>query len=161
TTGAALATLAFPVIALQAITTAHARWIGVIAALYIVLLMAAGMRQAPYALRALALLCGLGGVAVLGFLRVGYQLGPGIGSAMRVVLAGLLLGRRALLATFGVTLAAIIGTGLFQAATHARDLAPYINDVTSMRNWVRVACVYALFTGVLAAAVMFVVGHIE
>src|SRR5262249_17841797 len=95
-----LATLAFPVIALQAVTLSHLGWVSVLVGLYLVLLSAAVLRSLPYVVRALGLLIGLGSVALLGFMRVGFQSGPGIGAALIVVLSGLLLGRRGMLSAF-------------------------------------------------------------
>jgi signal transduction histidine kinase len=158
---AGLATLVFPVIGWLAITRVHPGWLVVMFGLYVAIVSAAVARRAPYTLRAVALLLGLCGVGVLGFLRVGFQVGPGLGSALMVVLAGLLLGRGAMLATFVLTLLAMLGTGAYHVLTHASSMAPGIGDPTLFRNWVRVAIVYALFSAVLATAVTFVITHLE
>lgn len=156
-----LATLAFPVIAVQAVTLSQTPWIAVMVGLWVILSIATFARRLPYVLRALGLLIGLGSVAVLGFARVGYQVGPGTGSMLVVILSGLLLGRRAMLSAFALTLSAIPLIGLYTHASHGSFMNAYVNDPTRLSNWWRVAAVYALFTGVLAAAVSFVVNHIE
>jgi signal transduction histidine kinase len=159
--GLGLATVAFPVIEFQAVTITHPGWSLIMVLLYLTLLAATLLRSLPYVVRALGLLIGLGGVAVLGFMRVGYQVGPGLGSALLVVLSGLLLGRRAMLSAFALTLCSILVSGFYTAQTRAFFIAPGVNDPTLLANWVRVSVVYALFTGVLSAAVSFVVDHIE
>jgi signal transduction histidine kinase/CheY-like chemotaxis protein len=159
--GLGLATVAFPVIVVQAVTFTHPGWVLVMALLYLTLVAAALFRSLPYVVRALGLLTGLGAVAVLGFMRVGYQVGPGLGSALLVVLSGLLLGRRAMISAFALTLCAILITGLYTVSSKGFYVSPGSNDPSVLSNWVRVAVVYALFTGVLSAAVSFVVGHVE
>jgi signal transduction histidine kinase len=158
---AALGTVAFPVISWQAVTRSHPGMLAVMAALYAVILIAAAARRAKYTTRALGLLCGLGLLAVFGFERVGYQVGPGVGSALLVVLAGLLLGRRALLVAFAFTLFAIACAAVFHVYTGGSHIAPGVADAARWNNWLRVFTVYALFTGVLATAVTFVVSHLE
>jgi signal transduction histidine kinase/CheY-like chemotaxis protein len=158
---AALATLSFPVIGWLAVTRVHPGWLTLMFGLYVTIVGAAALPRLPYTVRAVALLVGLCGVGVLGFLRVGFQVGPGLGSALMVVLAGLLLGRGALLAAFALTLVAMLGLGAYHVLTHASSMAPGIGDPTLFRNWVRVAIVYALFCGVLATAVTFVISHLE
>ncbi|HKU41745.1 MAG TPA: ATP-binding protein, partial [Polyangiales bacterium] len=157
---AGLATLAFPVIISQALRHSP---IGAFTlfALYVVLLVPALRPRLGFRMRALSLLAGLGLTAVLGFMRVGYQIGPGLGCALVVVLAGLLLGRRALITAFAITWSAILLIGLYQVYSQAALIAPGVLDATRFENWLRAAAVYALFTGVLAAAVMFVIAHIE
>jgi signal transduction histidine kinase len=157
----ALATVAFPVIGLQALkgspTLHHATAVG----FYLILLAATFLRRLPFLVRVLALLLSLGGFALFGFVRVGYQVGPSLGTTLVVVFAGLLLGPRVLIAAFTASVLAILGIGAFQTHTDASLLAPHVGDPTLFANWLRVAAAYALFTGVLAAAVMFVVSHHE
>lgn len=157
----ALATPVFPVIGWQALAGASPVGLSYLAAVYIALVFVAAVRGLPYTLRSVTLLFTLGSVAMLGFIRVGYQVGPGVGTALTVVLTGLLLGRRALAIVFVLTTIGIFAIGALQVESLGSHVAPAINDVTLYRNWVRVALVYALFTGVLATAVMFVVVHIE
>lgn len=159
---ALLATFAFPVIGSQVLLL-HDRPLGLLGLVvaYVVLVGATLLPRIAYPVRALALLITLGGVAVFGFVRVSFQVGPGIGCALTVVLAGLLLGRRALSITFVITLLSILFIGALQSLTHAALVAPGSSDPTHFGNWLRAAAAYALFTGVLAAAVTFVVTHIE
>jgi two-component system cell cycle sensor histidine kinase/response regulator CckA len=160
-TAALLATLAFPVIVSEALPTDVPAGLSIMLGAYLMLVAAALLPRTAYRVRVLALLLGLGGVAVLGFLRVGFQVGPGLGCALVVVLSGLLLGRGALYTTFALTLLSILAIGAYQSSTHADLLAPNIGDPTRFSNWLRVAAAYGLFTGVLGAAVTFVVTHIE
>jgi signal transduction histidine kinase/ActR/RegA family two-component response regulator len=157
----ALATIAFPVIAIQAVTLSQLFWMGVMVALYLLLSVVTFIRRLPYFVRALGLLTALGSVALLGFARVGYQVGPGTGSALVVILSGLLLGRGAMIGAFVLTLGTIPTVGLYTQASGGSFLASHVNDPMLLSNWWRVAAVYGLFTGVLAAAVSFVVDHIE
>lgn len=156
-----LATLTFPVIAVQAVTFSEVFWMYVMAALYALLSLVTFVKRLPYLARVLGLLYTLGMLAVMGFARVGYQLGPGLGSALVVILAGLLLGRHAMLAAFALTLSAIPIIGIYTQHSQGSFLASHVNDPLDMSNWWRVAAVYTLFTGVLAAAVNFVVTHVE
>jgi signal transduction histidine kinase/ActR/RegA family two-component response regulator len=157
----ALASIAFPVVTVLAVTVTHPFWMAVMLGLYLLLTLATFARRLPYVARALALLVALGSVALLGLARVGYQVGPGTGSALIVILSGLLLGRRAMLGAFALTLCAIPAVGVYTQQSGGSFLAPGVNDPTQLANWWRVAAVYALFTGVLAAAVSFVVDHIQ
>jgi signal transduction histidine kinase/CheY-like chemotaxis protein len=159
-TALTLATLAFPVLAILAITRARPRGLAVLGTLYLILVVATSVRRLPYLVRAWALLVVLGSVGVFGLMRVGFQLGPGLGCALLVVMSALLIGRRALILTFLFTTSAILGVGWFHAIEHVDWLAPGIADPT-LANWMRAAVVYVFFTGILAAAVSFVVSHIE
>ena len=94
-------------------------------------------------------------------MRVGYQVGPGLGSGLAVVTAGLLLGHRAMILMFGFTVLWILGAGLLNQQTSAAWMQPTANDPLRYDNWVRVAVAYAGFTAVLAAVVTFVVRSIE
>jgi signal transduction histidine kinase len=157
----ALATITFPVLASVAVTIAHPGWLSVLALIYASLRAATVFRSWSYTLRALTLLIGLGSLALLGFMRVGFQVGPGIGAALTVVLAGLLVGPRALAATFVITLAAIPAIGVYTIESDGSFMAPWVNDPQRFDNWLRSTSTYALFTGVLVATVIFVVTHIE
>jgi signal transduction histidine kinase len=160
-TAVALATIAFPLFARLAITRMHPGWLTYLATVYVLLVAATVLRRHSYTLRALTLLIGLGSVAVLGYYRVGFQVGPGIGSALTVVLAGLLLGRVALAITFAITLAAIPAMGAYTIDTGGYYMADWTNDPLRFDNWLRATSAYALFTGVLVATVTFVVANIE
>jgi signal transduction histidine kinase/CheY-like chemotaxis protein len=157
----ALASIAFPVITVQAVTLSQLPWMAVMGALYLLLTVVTFARRLPYGVRVLGLLVALGSVALLGFARVGYQVGPGTGSALVVILTGLFLGRNAMLGAYALTLGTIGGVGVYTHLSGGSFLAPDINDATKLGNWLRVAASYALFTGVLAAAVSFVVDHVE
>ena len=124
---------------------------------YALLLVATFARSLPFLWRALGLLTSLGAVASLGFLRVGFQVGPGLGSALIVVLSGLLLGRVALISTFVLTLSVILGVGAYQVSSQGALLAPGVNDATAFHNWARAAVVYALFSGVIFIALMGII----
>jgi signal transduction histidine kinase/CheY-like chemotaxis protein len=157
----ALVTLALPAVLIQTKTLQTARGAALAATIYAVLVWAALARRQSYAFRALGLLSSLAAVALLGFLRVGFQVGPGVGFALTVVLAGLLLGRIALLASYLTAIAAILGVGVWQGNSAGALLAPGSNDPLLFGNWVRAAFAFALFTGVLAVAVTFVVSYVE
>jgi signal transduction histidine kinase/ActR/RegA family two-component response regulator len=157
----ALTTISLPAVMIQTGThqSTRATWIAV--GIYLVLLCAALARRQSYTLRALSLLIGLAAVALLGFARVGFQVGPGVGFALTVVLAGLLLGRAALIITYLGAIATIVGVGVWQGATRGAQLAPAVNDPLLLSNWIRAAFAFALFCGVLGVAVMFVVAYVE
>jgi signal transduction histidine kinase len=160
-TGVALATITFPIVGSLAVTRLHPGWLSYIVVVYVFLVAATILQRLSYTVRALTLLVCFGSFALLGFMRVGFQVGPGIGSALTVVLAGLLLGPRILAITFAITLATIPAVGVYTIDSHGSFLAPHINDPLRLENWLRATSMYALFTGVLVAAVTFVVTHIE
>jgi signal transduction histidine kinase/CheY-like chemotaxis protein len=159
--GLAMATLVMPLLFVQVRLYESGVGTAVAATAYCALLGAVFARRVAYRLRALGLLVGLGTLACAGFLRVGFQIGPGTGCALVVVTTGLLLGARAMWIAFGLTLAAILGAGIVHHQTAAILVAPGVNDVLDMANWVRGAFTYSLFTGVLATAVTFVVRRNE
>jgi signal transduction histidine kinase/ActR/RegA family two-component response regulator len=159
--GLALTTLVAPVLIIQ--TRLYESWLGFGLALltYVSVLWAVIARRAPYKARALALLLGLGTLAMAGFLRVGFQVGPGVGGALIVVSTGLLLGPRAMWIAFATTLLSVLGAGVVHQLNDGVWIAPGANDVMRFSNWVRGALMYSLFTGVLATAVAFVVRRNE
>jgi signal transduction histidine kinase len=160
-TTSVLSTVAFPMIALQSITLQEPGWLVYLAGLYVLLVGATVARRMNYRLRVAALLAGVGMVALIGFVRVGYQVGPGVGCVLLVIISGLLLGRVALVTALLVSVGTILGVGAFQVQTQAASIAPHVFDPTRFSNWLRTAVVFTMFTGVLAAAVSFVVSHIE
>jgi signal transduction histidine kinase len=153
-----LATVLYPLIIRQATSRLS---VGIMAFFYVALATAALVKKLPFLVRALLLLAALGGTGLFGFFRTGFQVGPALGTAIVVVLAGLLLGPRALLVTFAIMLASILSIGAFHSASNAMYLLLQMGDPGRFANWARIAAAYALFTGILAAAVMFVVSHIE
>jgi signal transduction histidine kinase/ActR/RegA family two-component response regulator len=159
--GLALASLVVPVLIMQ--TRLYESWLGFGLALatYGSVLWAVIARRAPYKARALALLLGLGTLAMAGFLRVGFQVGPGVGGALIVVSTGLLLGARAMWIAFATTLLSVLGAGAVHQLNGGAWVAAGANDVLRFSNWVRGALMYSLFTGVLATAVAFVVRRNE
>jgi signal transduction histidine kinase len=160
-TGLGLMTLVLPMLVYM--TGVYKRPLGLVAmvAIYALTVLACFARRASYALRAYSLLLSFAAVSWLGFLRVGYQVGPGVGSALVVVAAGLLLGKRAQIATYALTIAAQFAIGAYHVDNGGVLLAPGANDPTNFSNWMRGAFAYAFFTGVLSVAVMFVVSRIE
>jgi signal transduction histidine kinase len=160
-TALGLGTLAFPLPALAALGGGRTVWFGGLIALYLLVAATALARRLSFRVRAHALLFCVGTLALLGFMRVGFQVGPGVGSAAIVVLAGLLLGRTTMLAAFVFNVLAIFAIGQYHVVTHGSFLAPSSLDPTLFANWIRTGVMYAFFTGVLAVAVTFVVSHIE
>src|SRR5262245_17464401 len=112
---ALLATVAFPVISAQALPFSPPEGLMAMVVAYGMLVAGALMRRLDHRVRSMLLLVALGGVAVLGFMRVGFQVGPGLGCALTVVLSGLLLGRRALIIAFVITLLSILLIGVQQS----------------------------------------------
>jgi len=159
--GLALTSLVAPVLIIQ--TRLYESWLGFGLALltYASVLWAVVARRAPYKARALGLLLGLGMLAMAGFLRVGFQVGPGVGCALIVVSTGLLLGQRAMWLAFAITLLSVLGAGVVHQLNGGVWVAPGANDVMRFNNWVRGALMYSLFTAVLATAVTFVVRRNE
>jgi signal transduction histidine kinase/ActR/RegA family two-component response regulator len=66
-----------------------------------------------------------------------------------------------MLASYLTTITAILGVGLWHGDSAGVLLAPGSSDPLLFGNWVRAACAFALFTGVLAVAVTFVVSYVE
>ena len=99
--------------------------------------------------------------SMLGYVRFGHTPGPALGVVLAVVLAGLLLGRRASVVTLlvGAVAIATIGT-LMVRGTLA---APTLVDVSpaGWRVWLRTAVFTVLVAVVLAEAVTWVVATIE
>jgi signal transduction histidine kinase/CheY-like chemotaxis protein len=130
-------------------------------ALYSAVFVATFARRGRYVPRALALLAALAALSFVGFLRVGFLIGPGAGCALFVVTAGLLLGQRAMWAAFALTLAAMAGMGWLHERSGGAYLARAVTDPTLMANWLRLSVIYGLLTIVLASSVTFVVRRIE
>ncbi|MDD9937446.1 MAG: ATP-binding protein [Myxococcales bacterium] len=160
TTASVLLTLGAPVILVQTDTHSGAG-LALAALIYIPVVTATFARKMPYRARALVFLVAVGLLPVMGFVRVGFQVGPGVGCALIVVTAGLLLGRWALFVAFAVTLGAILAIGALHVSQAGALLAHGALDPLRYSNWVRVSVAYALFTGVLVTAVTFVVAHVE
>ena len=164
--GLLLATLALlsasaPILIIQTRLYESVTGLGLALATYGCVLGAVLARRAAYKTRVLALLLGLGGLALSGLLRVGFQIGPGVGCALMVVSAGLLLGQRAMWSAFAVTLLSILAAGFVHQQNMAAWIAPRASDPLYFPNWLRGALMYSFFTGVLATAVTFVVSRIE
>jgi signal transduction histidine kinase len=153
--------VAVPIIVVQTGTHERPEGLAIAAVVLGVLGWATWQRHLPYRARALILLLAIAAIPLLGFLRVGYQVGPGLGAGLAVVVAGLLLGRRAMVLMFGFTFLWILGVGLLHQQTSAVLMQPTANDPLLYDNWVRASVTYAAFAGGLAAAVTFVVGSIE
>jgi signal transduction histidine kinase len=160
-TAVVLMAVALPLLVIQTESYKRPRWVVLMVAVYGLTVLAHFAKRASYTLRAYALLVCLASASWLGFLRVGFQVGPGVGSALVVVAAGLLLGQRAQIVTYFLTIAALLVIGALTASNGGVLVANYANDPTVFGNWVRVAFSYAFFTGVLSVAVMFVVSRIE
>ncbi|HEX6245749.1 MAG TPA: histidine kinase dimerization/phospho-acceptor domain-containing protein, partial [Polyangiales bacterium] len=159
-TAAVLMTVALPVLIIQT-ESYRLDWTSPIVLGYVLVLVSTLRPSSSYRARALCLLYALACVAQLGFIRVGPQVGPSIGCALVVVLAGLLLGRRALLAAYLLMLAGLLFVGVLHNRLGARWIAPHVSDPTLFSNWVRGAFSFGLFGGMLAVAVMFVVSRVE
>jgi signal transduction histidine kinase len=157
---AVLMTIALPVLLIQT-RSYRLDWTAPILLGYLLLLVANFSRRISFRVRALCLLYALACVAQLGFVRVGPQVGPSMGCALVVVLSGLLLGRRALLAAYLLMLAGLLLVGGLHARLGARWIAQDASDPTVFSNWVRGAFAFGLFGGILAVAVMFVVSRVE
>jgi signal transduction histidine kinase len=153
-------TIAVPALLIQT-RSYRLDWTSPIALGYLLVLAATFRRTLPYRLRALFLLYALAVVAGLGFVRVGLQVGPSVGSALVVVLAGLLLGRGALLIAYAVMTSTLLGVGAAHSRLGAVWVAENASDPAHFGNWVRGAFAFGLFGGVLAVAVMYVVSRIE
>jgi signal transduction histidine kinase/ActR/RegA family two-component response regulator len=159
--GLALTTVVVPVLIIQTRLYESLPGFALALSTYASVAWAVIARQAPYKARAFALLLGLGTLAMAGFLRVGFQVGPGVGGALIVVSAGLLLGPRAMWIAFATTLLSVLGAGVVHQLNGGIWIAPGANDIMRLDNWVRGALMYSLFTGVLATAVAFVVRRNE
>jgi signal transduction histidine kinase/ActR/RegA family two-component response regulator len=156
-----LLTVVVPVLIVQARLYESMLGLGLAAGTYGCVLVAVLAPHASYRVRVFALLFALAVLALPGLVRVGYQIGPGVGCALLVVTTGLLLGQRAMWIAFGVTLVAIPLAGLFHRSNGAAMIVAGANDPLLFNNWLRSAMTYAFFTGVLATAVTFVVQRIE
>ncbi len=156
-----LMTLVLPVLVIQTESYKRPAWASTMLVVYVLTAASLFVRRAPYTLRALGLLVALASVSWLGYFRVGFQVGPGVGSALVVVAAGLLLGVRAQIAAFAASIVALLAVGWLHVSTAGENLAPNVSDATAFGNWVRGAFSYAFFCGVLSVAVMFVVSRIE
>jgi signal transduction histidine kinase/ActR/RegA family two-component response regulator len=157
---AVLMTIVLPALVIQT-ESYRLDWVSPIALGYVLVLVASFRPRLSYPVRALFLLYALACVALLGFVRVGLQVGPSVGSALVVVVAGLLLGRTALLMAYALMTGGILGVGALHQVVEARWLAGHATDPMLFSNWVRGALAFGLFGGVLAVAVMFVVSRVE
>ena len=128
--------------------------------LYSSVAVATFARRAPYVLRTLAMLAALTALSMIGFLRVGFLVGPGVGSALLVVITGLLLGQRAMWIAFASTLAAMGGFAWLHNHPNEFLELPQV-DPREVPNWLRETAMYGLLTAVLAISVTFVVRRIE
>jgi signal transduction histidine kinase len=129
--------------------------------LYGAVFVATWARRGPYVVRALALLAGLSALSFVGLLRVGFVLGPGASCALLVVVAGLLLGQRAMWIALALTIATMLGIGWFHQQSGGAHLTPAASDPTLFANWLRLSAIYGLLTIILATSVTFVVRRIE
>ena len=99
--------------------------------------------------------------ATLGYARFGITPGPALGLALAVLIAGLLLGRRAMYVTFALAAVAIavVGTLMVRgtlAPPAEADISPLLAGV-----WLRTSIFTLIATFFLAAAVTWVVEQIE
>ena len=69
------------------------------------------------------MLFGVTAIAFLGFVRVGFQVGPGVGCAIVVVVAGLLLGRRALILAYLTMIGGLLWMGWLHGNNGGRWVA--------------------------------------
>jgi signal transduction histidine kinase len=129
--------------------------------LYTSVLVATFARRAPYVLRTLALLAALTALSFVGFLRVGFLVGPGVGCALLVVIVGLLLGRRAMWIALALTVAGMAGMGWLHRDSAGAYLTLTRGEPQLLTNWLRESAMYGLLTTVLATSVTFVVRHVE
>jgi signal transduction histidine kinase len=97
---------------------------------------------------------------VLGLTMFGFTSGPGILLAGTSLLAVVLLGRRWGLCCIGMSVAAFFVVGALASrgtiAIGAVELDPH-----TMRNWIRVALVFAFLAVLLTTAIDFVIRHVE
>jgi signal transduction histidine kinase/CheY-like chemotaxis protein len=154
-------TFVIPTVMILTNSYEHLDWTALITAVYVVTAVTYFARRAPYTVRALGLLFCMAAVTWLGFIRVGFQAGPGVGGALVVVSAGLLLGPRVQVVSYVLTILAFFVMGLLHRANDGVWLAHEVANPMVFANWVRSAFSYAFFAGVLSVAVMFVVSRIE
>jgi len=128
--------------------------------LYTSVAVATFARRAPYVLRTLAMLAALTALSMIGFLRVGFLVGPGVGCALLVVITGLLLGQRAMWIAFVLTLGTMGGFAWLHNQPNDFLELPHV-DPRQLPNWLREIAMYGLLSAVLAVSVTFVVRRIE
>jgi signal transduction histidine kinase/ActR/RegA family two-component response regulator len=160
-TTAVLMTISLPPLIIQTGSYKRLDWTSLVVITYAIVLAGCFFRRWPYRLRASVLLFGVTAISWLALVRVGYQVGPGVGSAIVVVVAGLLLGRRALVVAYATMIGGFLGMGWLHGNNGGRWVAVESSQVTLFSNWVRTAFSFGLFAGILAIAVMFVVSRVE
>jgi len=99
--------------------------------------------------------------ATLGYARFGPTPGSALALALAVMVAGLLLGKRALAVTISLAAVAVATVGALMVRGHlappvAADISPLLTTV-----WIRTSIFTILVTFVLATTVMWVVEHVE
>ncbi len=99
--------------------------------------------------------------ALSGFLAVGPIAGPGAGTSMTVVLAGLLLGRRAMYGTLVVSVVAVAVIGWTMSSGHIPTPHPSDVDFHSATVWARTTIMWVLFVVITSVGVVYVVERLE
>ena len=99
--------------------------------------------------------------ALSGFVAVGPIAGPGAGTAMTVLLAGLLLGRRAMYGTLLFSTVAVGLIGLGMSSGHLPTPAHADVDFHSAAVWARTTIMWVLFVVITSVGVLYVVERLE
>ncbi len=118
-------------------------------------------RATPARARSIGVVIGFGGIGVAGYATVGFLSAPGIAFAISVAVAGLLLGRTAMIAAAAVTAAAVTAIGAMMVsgvlpAPTPEDISPEL-----ARPWLRGSAIMVLLIALLGATVTWVVEAIE